>query len=242
MFANYLGTALFWLFFLLTMVLNFFISLLLWAVTLPFDKKGVALHGFACFWGSLYTWLNPFLRLTIKGREKLERGKTYVICSNHRSVMDIVILYRLFFHFKWVSKKEIFRVPFLGWNMYLNRYVYLDREKPSSQIKMMKDSEEHLRRGSSLMIFPEGTRSKDGRTLGKFRDGAFLLARKTHCHILPIAVSGTEEVFTRDIVYRKVYAMKIRILDPIPWDGADSTKKLAGLTKTRIREALEGEG
>ena len=235
----YLGTLIFWIFFSLTMVVNFFISLFLWLFTRPFDRKGVVLHRFACFWSSLYTWFNPFLRLKIEGREKLEKGKTYVLCSNHRSVMDIVILYRLFFHFKWVSKKEIFSVPFLGWNMYLNRYVYLDRNKPSSHIKMLRDCEKHLGRGSSLMIFPEGTRSRDGRTMGKFRDGAFLLAKKMKCHVVPIAVTGTEEVFTKDIIYRKVYPMKITVLDPIPWDwGEDSVKALAKETHDRIEACL----
>ena len=237
----YLGTLIFWIFFVLTMVVNFFVSLVLWMLTGLFDRKGVILHRFACFWSSLYTWFNPFLKLRIEGRDKLEKGRTYVLCSNHRSIMDIVILYRLFFHYKWVSKKEIFNVPFLGWNMYLNRYVYLDRNKPSSQIQMLKDSEEHLRQGSSIMIFPEGTRSKDGRTMGKFRDGAFLLAKKTGCDIVPIAVTGTEEVFTRDIIYRKIYSMKITILDPIPSDWSDSVKELGRETKRRIEEVLEKE-
>ena len=235
----YLGTLIFWIFFGLTMVVNFFLSLLVWLFTFPFDRKGVVLHGFASIWSSLYIWFNPFLKLKIEGREKLEKGKTYVLCSNHRSVMDIVILYGLFFHYKWVSKKEIFRVPFLGWNMYLNRYVYLDRNKPSSHIKMLKDCEKHLSQGSSLMIFPEGTRSRDGRTVGKFRDGAFLVAKKMKCDVVPIAVTGTEDVFTKDIVYRKVYPMKIRILDPIPWDwGGDNVKSLARETRDRIEASL----
>ena len=72
----YLGTLIFWIFFVLTMVLNFFLSLVLWIFTRPFDKRGVILHYFACCWASLYTWFNPFLKLTIEGREKLERGKT----------------------------------------------------------------------------------------------------------------------------------------------------------------------
>ena len=170
-------------------------------------------------------------------------SKTYVICSNHRSVMDIVILYRLFFHYKWVSKKEIFQVPFLGWNMSLNRYVYLDRNKPSSQRQMLNDCEEHLSRGSSLMIFPEGTRSPDGKSVGKFRDGAFLLAKKMHCDVLPVAVSGTEDVFTRDIIYRRIYPMKIILLDPIPWNrGEDNIKELARETRRCIVEALERNG
>jgi 1-acyl-sn-glycerol-3-phosphate acyltransferase len=239
MFFYYLGTVIFWFFFILTMVVNFFISLILWVLTRPCDPRGVLLHRFACFWSALYTWFNPFLTLEIEGREKLEKGRTYVICSNHRSIMDIVILYRLFFHYKWVSKKEIFRVPFLGWNMFLNNYVYLDRDKPSSQLKMLKDGESHLKQGSSLIIFPEGTRSRDGHSVGKFRDGAFLMARKAQCDVIPVAVTGTEDVFTKDIVFRRIYPMKITVLDPIPWNFGNSVKELGAETRRRVEEQVK---
>ena len=113
------GSFLFWLFFMETMVLMFFPAFILWLITLPFDRNKRILHQYSCFWGSLYT-CNPFLKLQIRGREKIEKGQSYVFCANQQSMMDIVILYRLFLHFKWVSKREIFRVPFLGWNMRLN--------------------------------------------------------------------------------------------------------------------------
>ena len=235
------GSVLFWIFFTITMAVLFFPALLIWLVTLPFDRNKRVLHQYSCFWGSLYTWFNPFLKVTIEGREKIDKNQSYVYCSNHQSMMDIVILYRLFLHFKWVSKKEIFKVPFLGWNMYLNNYLYLDRSSPSSQIRMMKDGEKLLNAGSSLMIFPEGTRSKDGK-VGKFRDGAFVLSQKTGAAAVPVVLEGSRDVFSDGtIFYRRFYSMTIRILDPVPFDAAENPKALGRLVRSRICDEL-GQG
>jgi len=101
--------------------------------------------------------------VTIVNRERIRRDATYVIVANHQSLLDILVLFRLFVHFKWVSKAELFRIPCIGWNMTLNRYIRLRRGNPESIAAMMRDAERTLAEGSSLMIFPEGTRSADGR-------------------------------------------------------------------------------
>lgn len=240
-----IGTVLFWIFFLICMVVLFFPAALIWLLTLPFDRNKKVLHIYSCFWGSLYTWFNPFLRVKIVGKEKLTKGQSYVYCPNHSSMMDIVILYRLFRHFKWVAKKELMKVPFLGWNMFLNGYLALDRKSPSSQIKMMKKAEKLLKRGSSIMIFPEGTRSKDG-MLGKFRDGAFLLAQKTGVPVVPIAIEGSRDVFSDGTIrYHRVYSMTVTILDPLSPDEAENPKALGRLTRDRIARKIgqtDGQG
>ncbi|QEN09033.1 1-acyl-sn-glycerol-3-phosphate acyltransferase [Oceanispirochaeta crateris] len=233
-----IGTVLFWVFFGISMILLFFPAFLIWLVSLPFDKNRRVLHMYSCFWGSLYTWCNPFLKVKIEGLEKLEKGQSYVYCPNHQSMMDIVILYRLFRHFKWVAKSELMKVPFLGWNMWLNGYLKIDRKSPSSQIKMMKDGEALLKRGSSIMIFPEGTRSKDG-TLGKFRDGAFILSQKTGVPVVPVVLRGSRDVFADGTLrYYRVYPMTITILDPLPSDSGDNAKALGRLVKQKISESL----
>lgn len=220
----FVGSILFWIFFLVVMVFMFFPALLIWLLTLPFDRNKRVLHQYSCFWGSLYTWFNPFLSVEILGKEKLNKAASYVYCANHQSMMDIVLLYRLFLHFKWVSKKEILKVPFLGWNMRLNNYLSVSRGSPSSQIRMMKGGENLLNQGSSLMIFPEGTRSKDGK-LGRFRDGAFVLAQKTNSPVVPVVIKGSADVFSDGTLwYRRKYNMTVQILDPIAPNGEDSPK------------------
>ncbi len=111
----------------LSSVAMFPVALLCWALTLPFDRRKVILHRLTCFWASLYTWLNPAWPVKVVGREKIDPNETYVMVANHQSLLDIFVLFRLFTHFKWVSKIENFRIPFIGWNMYLNGYIQLKR-------------------------------------------------------------------------------------------------------------------
>src|SRR5262249_51268254 len=110
--------------------------------------------------------------------------------SNHQSLLDILVLFRLFVHFKWVSKAELFRIPCIGWNMTLNRYIRLRRGNPESIAAMIRDAERTLAEGSSLMIFPDGTRSPDGH-LKPFKRGAFTLALRPRVPLLPIVMQGT---------------------------------------------------
>src|SRR5689334_21481662 len=161
----------YWAFLALTMPLFFLVALVLFVVTSPFDRGRVALHMWSCFWASFYIYANPLWRVRITGREKLPWRGPAVIVANHLSLVDILVLYGLYRPFKWVSKAEIFKVPFVGWNMVLNDYVRLLRGDRDSIRAMMKASIAHLRRGSPLLIFPEGTRSKTGE-LQAFRDGA----------------------------------------------------------------------
>src|SRR5438874_1504062 len=162
----------FWLFLVASSIVLFPVAVLIWAVSAPFDRRLVLLHRFTCFWASLYTWLNPAWRVEVYGREKIRPDAAYVIVANHQSLLDILVLFRLFVHFKWVSKIENFHVPFIGWNMSLNRYIKLRRGSRESVGAMMEACERTLAEGSSVMIFPEGTRSPDGR-LQRFKPGAF---------------------------------------------------------------------
>ena len=178
------------IFIMITCAILFFPALITWFITLPFDKRKRLLHMYTCFWGALYTWVFPSWRIHVSGRKNFRKDTTYIIVSNHQSQLDILLAFNLFRHFKWVSKAEIFRLPFIGWNMYLNRYVRLIRGDKESIEKMMVTSEERLREGSSVYFFPEGTRSMDGK-VKKFKPGAFILAHKLKLPIIPKAISGT---------------------------------------------------
>jgi len=134
-----LGSLLFWAFLVTSSLLLFPVAVVIWAVTAPFDRNKRLLHQFTCFWASLYTWLNPAWRVHVEGREKIRREATYVMVANHQSLLDILVLFRLFVHFKWVSKIENFRIPCIGWNMSLNGYVKLRRGDKQSIGEMMSD-------------------------------------------------------------------------------------------------------
>jgi 1-acyl-sn-glycerol-3-phosphate acyltransferase len=210
-------SSLFWLFLILSSIVLFPIAVLIWAVTVLFDRRLVLLHRFTCFWASLYTWLNPVWRVHIEGREKIAADTAYVMVANHQSLLDILVLFRLFVHYKWVSKIENFRIPFVGWNMSLNRYIKLRRGDRESVGQMMAACERTLADGSSIMMFPEGTRSMDGR-LKAFKMGAFTLAQRMRAPILPIVVEGTAAALPkRGFVLQGRHAIRIRVLDAIPY-------------------------
>jgi 1-acyl-sn-glycerol-3-phosphate acyltransferase len=211
-----LGSVAFWAFLVTSSALLFPVAVAIWALTAPFDRRKRLLHQFTCFWASLYTWLNPAWRVHVEGREKIRRGVAYVMVANHQSLLDILVLFRLFVHFKWVSKIENFRVPFIGWNMSLNGYVKLKRGDRQSIGEMMSTCSRVLDDGSSIMMFPEGTRSPDGR-LRAFKHGAFTLAQGSGCPILPILVEGTADALPkRGFVLQGRHAIRIRVLDEIP--------------------------
>jgi 1-acyl-sn-glycerol-3-phosphate acyltransferase len=215
---RWLASLAFWAFLGISSVLLFPVALLIWALTAPVDPRRAWLHRFTCFWASLYTWLNPAWRVRVAGREKIRRDATYVMVANHQSLLDILVLFRLFVHFKWVSKIENFRVPFIGWNMSLNRYIKLRRGDRQSIGEMMSACSRTLDEGNSIMMFPEGTRSPDGK-LRAFKHGAFTLAQGSGCAILPIVVQGTADALPkRGFVLQGRHPISVRVLDEIPHD------------------------
>ena len=230
----------FWAFLALSSIALFPVAVLLWAVTLPFDRRLVVLHRFTCFWASLYTWLNPAWRVQVEGREKIRPATAYVMIANHQSQLDVLVLFRLFAHFKWVSKVENFRVPFIGWNMWLNRYIPLRRGQRQSVARMMHACERALAGGSSIMMFPEGTRSADG-LLQPFKPGAFALAQEAGVPLLPIVVEGTARALPkRGFVLQGRHTIRIRVLDEIPPGSFRQTpvERLAEEVRGRFVEEL----
>ena len=211
-----LYSALFWAFLTLSSALLFLVALALWALTAPFDRRRRVLHLFTCLWASLYTWLNPVWRVTLEGREKLRSDRAAVMVCNHLSTLDIMVLFRTFTHFKWVSKIENFRIPFIGWNMSLNRYIKLRRGDRSSVVQMMRACEAALAEGNSIMMFPEGTRSRS-RRMRRFKPGAFELALRSGRPVQPLVISGSGDALPkRGFVLQGRHEIRVRVLDEIP--------------------------
>ena len=232
---------LFWAFLTLSSIALFPIAVAIWAVTMPFDRRLVVLHQFTCFWASLYTWLNPVWSVTIVGREKLRSDQAVVMVANHLSFLDILVMFRLFTHFKWVSKVENFRVPFIGWNMSLNRYIRLIRGNKKSSLRMIEQCKRTLLAGNSIMIFPEGSRSPTGRTRS-FKSGAFDIAIQTAKPIQPLAISGSSDALPkRGFVLQGRHPITVTILDPIePEDfGNRTAEELATATRNQVVAHLE---
>jgi 1-acyl-sn-glycerol-3-phosphate acyltransferase len=230
----------FWTFLVTSSAAFFPVAVAIWALTSPFDRRRRALHQFTCFWASLYTWLNPAWPVEVRGRERIRPDAAYVMVANHQSLLDILVLFRLFAHFKWVSKIENFRLPFIGWNMSLNRYIPLKRGDRESVLRMLRDCRSTLARGSSILMFPEGTRSPDG-NLRAFKTGAFELALETGRPILPIVVEGTARALPkRGFVLQGRHPIRVTVLEELPFASfaSDPVDALTQRVRTRIAAHL----
>ncbi len=220
----------------------FLIAILLRVFSYPFDRRLRLLHLFTCFWASLYTWMMPPWRIRIEGRGNVRKNAAYMVVSNHQSQLDILVAFRLFFHFKWVSKVEMFRIPLIGWNMILNRYVRLKRGDKASIEQMLSECEIHLDEGSSIFMFPEGTRSPDGEVKA-FKLGAFQLAHQKKVPILPIVISGTNKALPKySLNFTGVQKIYIKIFEEIPYSAfaGMSVEETAQMVRRFIIEKLRG--
>lgn len=236
-----LVTAVFWAYVVLALPVFFAGALAIFLVTSPFDRTGRLLHLYTCLWAVQYVWVFPKFRLRVLGRENIDRRGTYVLVSNHQSAGDIPVMFALFRHFKFVSKHQMFRVPFLGWNMFLNRYVRLVRGNHRSVAVMMATCRRWLDRGVSIMMFPEGTRSRDGAML-PFKAGAFILAHEAGVPVVPIVVDGTLDALPKDGILRGRRAHDIRLRIGAPIDSrsfADDRALLEAVRATMLR--MQGE-
>lgn len=225
----------------LSSALFFMVALVIWALTMLVDRRLILLHLFSSFWASLYLWTMPAWSVRVIGRRGDMWKQNYVIVSNHQSQLDILVAFRLFVPFKWVSKSEVFKLPFIGWNMWLNRYIKLKRGDKEGIAQMFADCEVALSHGNSIFMFPEGTRSTTG-TIKPFKPGAFILAKKMAVPILPVVISGTNAALPKySLNFHGRQQITIRMLDPINPERFDdlSVEALSERVHGIISDALE---
>jgi 1-acyl-sn-glycerol-3-phosphate acyltransferase len=222
-----------WAFICLTTPFWYAASVIVWALTRAFDKRRVVLHLFCSLWATNYLYLNPIWKIETTGRDRIPWRGGAVLVANHASLIDILVLYCVYRPFKWVSKAENFKIPFLGWGMYLNDYVSVVRGDRASVVRVMAECDRHLAMGNPVLFFPEGTRSKDG-GLGVFKDGAFKLAIRHGVPLIPIAVHGTGRALPKHgVVLQEHVNAHVEVLEPL-----DPTA-YAGVTE--LRDAARDE-
>ena len=177
-FIDYVISYYFWVTLFLISAILFPFAFLIWFLTVLFDKRRFILHKITCFWADLVLGINPYWKTSIEGKKKFDPRTTYVIVSNHQSGADILVLFRLYRHYKWVAKQSLFYYPFIGWNMWMNGYISIVRTRGRSKLMMMDKAVNAVRSGNSVILFPEGTRTHDG-NIQPFKTGAFRLALDT---------------------------------------------------------------
>jgi 1-acyl-sn-glycerol-3-phosphate acyltransferase len=156
-----------------------------------FDRYGKRVYGIARLW----TWMVLTVggvSLKVKGASKIDPKRQYIFMVNHQSNIDIPVLIRSLapFQLRWIAKKELLWVPLFGWAMWASKHITVNRSNRSDALSSIKKAKERMQSGISVVVFPEGTRSTDGK-LNPFKRGGFLLAVKTQTPIVPVTINGS---------------------------------------------------
>jgi 1-acyl-sn-glycerol-3-phosphate acyltransferase len=204
-------------------------------VTAPFDK-GRYYTGFLFRKLAVaHQVLTPLWRFRVTGTAPDDPRRPYVVVANHESFVDILLIAHLPFEMKWLSKVEMFKIPVVGWLMRLAGDIPVTRGERTSGADALVQCADRLAKKVSVMIFPEGTRSRDGE-LQAFKDGAFRLAIENQVPILPLAVHGTKSALRKHDWRLGQADAEVHILEPISTDGLtlDDLETLKATVRDRI--------
>jgi 1-acyl-sn-glycerol-3-phosphate acyltransferase len=208
----------------------------------PFDKTGKMQHWCARWWCRLIAW-TIFAHIQVRGVENLEPDKTYVYMANHSSLIDTPALFAyLPYQFRIMAKKRLFYVPFMGWHLWTAGNFPIDQRDARKTAKSLKMVIEGIRAGKSLAVFPEGTRSPDGR-LQEFKQGAFKIALRAGVPIVPISIIGTSKLLPKGSL--TPHPGKVHVIIGKPIDTTRYSEKelpdLISTTYNAINTALQSE-
>lgn len=200
-----------------------------------FSKTGNSVHRVAQIWGSSILWISG-IKVHISGMENIDPTQSAIYMSNHQSNFDIPVFFgALPIQFRWVAKAELFKIPIFGQGMRGAGYISIDRSDTRSAIKSLKRAVEKIRNGTSVLFFPEGTRSNDGALLS-FKKGGFIMAVEANVPIVPMAVSGTYQVMPKGskLIHRRLAYL---VIQP-PIDTSPYTRKNHDDLMQHVRDAI----
>ncbi|MGE5234906.1 MAG: lysophospholipid acyltransferase family protein [Acidobacteriota bacterium] len=193
-------------------------------------RKGARLWARVILWGAL-------VRLTVEGRERVPTDRPVVFMSNHESWLDIpALLVAIPGQVRFLAKKSLFSVPFLGWAMRAMGFIPVDRENRRTAIRSFEEAAERIKRGRSVLVFPEETRTTDGSLL-PFQRGGFLIALKAGLPIVPIGLDGARRLLPKHSYLLRPGRVTVRFGTPIPTSGLGVTAK--GVLMEKVREQME---
>lgn len=222
----------------LVVLIGFLYVSLVWVCTAPFDPGRYAAGRAFRHLAVLGTWFNPYWHFRTTGVPIKDPRRPYVVVANHESYADIFLVSHLKWEMKWLAKDTIFRIPVMGWMMRMAGDVPINRGNRGSAQEALEACRDRLSKRVSVMIFPEGTRSRTDELL-PFKDGAFQLAITTGTPIIPIAIAGTRDAMAKgSFSFRRANAI-CAVLEPIPTTGltAANLPELRNRTRTIIADA-----
>jgi 1-acyl-sn-glycerol-3-phosphate acyltransferase len=199
-----------------------------------FDSSGDSVVKLARWWSTCICALSG-VKIDVDGYTGLDRTHSYVFMANHLSTIDIWALYVVLpIPVRMIAKKQLAAIPLFGWAMWAGRFIFIDRHNAVSARRSIEHAKERIRAGASVLLFPEGTRSRDGQ-LQPFKKGGFHLALDAGAPIVPVAIKGTYELMPRKSLRVKPGHVRITIGQPIPTAG------LAADDRNALLERVHGE-
>jgi len=205
-------------------------------ISRPFDRSARFYHWILRVWSRALLRLFG-IRATVSGTENLDRSRSYVYLANHSSYLDIIVVgATLPDDIRFVLKRELGRIPIFGWGLVLGPYILIDRADARNAIASIDKAASEIARGASVIIFPEGTRSADGR-LAPFKRGGFLLAIKSGVPMVPVAIDGTFRLMSRNDRTVRPGAVSVRIGEPIE-GHANASRTEAAALQEQVRGQL----
>ena len=200
-----------------------------------FSRTGNGPHLLARLWANSLLWVSR-VKITVIGTEKLDPERSYIYMPNHQSNADIpLLLGRLPVQFRWLAKAELFKIPIFGRAMRGVGYISIDRSNRKSAFKSLARAARTIRDGTSVLIFPEGTRSRDGHLL-PFKKGGFVLAVDSGVPIVPIIIRGTRDIIPKGHFMIRPAPVTMQILDPV--ETTNYTRKTKDALLAHIRTIL----
>ena len=199
------------------------------------DSKGVNPHKIAGIWARCILFGSP-IKVRIRGLSNIDLSRSYIFMLNHQSLYDIpVILGCLPVQFRWLAKHELFQIPLFGIAMRRAGYISINRTNRRSAFKSLKKAARIIRSGVSVVIFPEGTRSPDGRIL-PFKKGGFVLAIQSRVPIVPVIIQGTSAIMNKK--QKKIIPGEVLIEVRAPILTTDYTYKTKEALMNRVKTVI----
>ncbi|HIE33046.1 MAG TPA: 1-acyl-sn-glycerol-3-phosphate acyltransferase [Thermodesulfobacteriaceae bacterium] len=203
------------------------------------EPRKILAHKIAWLWCRLILFISG-VKVEVEGLEGLPPG-CYVFFANHQSQMDIPVLEEVLrpFEIRFLAKKSLFRIPFFGWGLAALGYIPVEREDPREGLRSLLACAERVKAGYSVVVFPEGTRSPDGRLL-PFKTAGFLIPIKAGVPAVPVAILGTRKILPKGSLFVNPGRVKVIIGDPISTEGFTNKDKesLAREVRSFIERAL----
>jgi 1-acyl-sn-glycerol-3-phosphate acyltransferase len=205
-----------------------------------FRCSKAAAQQFPRFWGRLLCRIAN-IRVQVEGGSQLDPAKTYIFVGNHCSMADIMTFQGYISHdFRWIAKKELFAIPIFGPAMRAVDFISIDRSHGREAMKSLTEAAERIAKGSSVILFPEGTRSPDGH-LQPFKTGAVMLALKAGVEVVPVGFNGTHQVLPKGKLISRGGKVILRIGAPMSVSNfkAKDKQELAALLQQRVTALLD---